>query len=83
MYYSAQQVKIKKKYCNKELSNNCILFWIMHPKSEFNPTVAALGHEKDVEQDWIEVKIGDTIYLEQWGFRESKKWADSFLKIFS
>ena len=33
-------------------------------KSEFNPTVAALGHEKDVEQDWIEVKIGDTIYLE-------------------
>ena len=55
----------------------------MKKKSEFNPTVAALGHEKDVEQDWIEVKIGDTIYLEQWGFRESKKWADSFLKIFS
>ena len=33
----------------------------MKKKSEFNPTVAALGHEKDVEQDWIEVKIGDTI----------------------
>ena len=47
-------------------------------KSEFNPAVAALGHEKDVEQDWIEVKIGDTIYLEQWGVRKSKKWADSF-----